>query len=107
VDDRDAGSNAPEPTKIGKGVVQPHIIYAPDPSYTEKAKRENFQGVSVLSLIIGKDGRAHHIKPVRIIGDGLDQKAIDAVSQWKFQPATKDGQPVSVFVTVEVAFHLY
>jgi len=44
---------------------------------------------------------------VRGLGHGLDQKAIDAVKQWTFQPAQKDGKPVDVQISVEVVFHLY
>jgi TonB family protein len=47
------------------------------------------------------------MKVVRPLGMGLDQKALDAVKQWKFEPAMKDGKPVAVQINVEVNFRLY
>jgi TonB family protein len=55
---------------------------------------------------VGPDGDAHDIKVIRSLGLGLDEKAIEAVSQWKFKPGMKDGEPVNVAVTVEVTFRL-
>ena len=52
-------------------------------------------------------GRVHDAKIVHGLGMGLDQKALEALKQWKFQPAEKDGQPVNVLVNVEVNFRLY
>ena len=56
---------------------------------------------------MGPDGQPYNIKVVRALGKGLDEKAVEAVSQWKFEPATKNGKPVAVFIDVEVKFHLY
>ena len=61
----------------------------------------------VLSCLVGPDGRAHEIHIARSLGFGLDEKAIEAVRQWKFDPARKDGQAVTVAVNIEVNFHLY
>ncbi|HKW16930.1 MAG TPA: energy transducer TonB [Terriglobales bacterium] len=92
---------------IGHGVRPPKVIFAPDPEYTKAAKEAKYQGTCILSLIIGSDGKPHEIHVVRAIGMGLDPKAVDTVSTWKFEPATKDGLPVATFVQIEVSFHLY
>ena len=89
------------------GVSSPRILYKPDPEYTEEARKAKYQGVCVLWLVVGPDGTPHDVRVSRALGMGLDQKAIEAVRQWKFEPARKDGKPVSVMVNVEVNFRLY
>jgi len=90
-----------------EGLVPPRVLSAPDPPYTEAARRDKLQGVSVLELIIDEKGQARYALPVKKLGDGLDENAIATIRHWKFQPATKDSQPVPSLATVEVAFHLY
>src|SRR5215472_14368979 len=85
----------------------PRAIFAPDPKYSKDAQQNKIQGVVVLWLLVGADGKPSDIKVSRSIGHGLDQEAIDAVKQWKFQPATLNGQPVPVMINVEVNFRLY
>ena len=92
---------------VGHGVTGPRAIYAPDPPYSEAARKGKYQGTCLLSLIVGVDGQPHDIQVVRALGMGLDEKAVNAVNQWKFQPGTKDGNPVGVYVVIEVTFHLY
>jgi TonB family protein len=65
------------------------------------------RAIRVLAMIVGPDGRPHDIRIQRGLGMGLDQKAIEAVQRWRFEPATKDGQPVAVQISVEVSFKLY
>lgn len=85
----------------------PKAIYSPDPDYSETARIAKFQGVCVVSLILGKDGNVQDVWVSRKLGLGLEQKALEAVRRWKFEPAMKDGEPVTVFLNVEVEFHLY
>jgi periplasmic protein TonB len=101
---KDAASG--EVFKVGHGVSVPKAIYQPDPEYSEKARKKKFQGVCVLSLVVGADGKTRDIKVVRPLGMGLDEQAIKAVTQWKFEPALKDGQPVAVQIAVEVNFRI-
>jgi periplasmic protein TonB len=93
--------------RVGGGVSAPRATYAPDPEYSEEARKAKYQGVVVLWLIVGPDGRPRDIKVSRQLGMGLDQKAIEAVRMWRFEPATKDGKPVAVQINVEVNFRLY
>jgi periplasmic protein TonB len=93
--------------KVGGGISAPQAITTPDPEYTEEARRAKTQGTCVLWLIVDQQGHTRDIKVVRSLGYGLDAKAIEAVKQWTFDPAKKDGQPVNVQITVEVGFHLY
>ncbi|HKR85544.1 MAG TPA: TonB family protein [Terriglobales bacterium] len=93
--------------RVGGGVSAPKAIYNPDPEYSEEARKAKYQGTCVLSLIVGPDGKPRDIRVARSLGLGLDQKAIEAVNQWKFEPAQKDGRPVAVAINVEVQFRLY
>jgi protein TonB len=93
--------------RVGGGVSPPKTLYAPDPEYSEEARKAKFQGTCVLWLIVGPDGRPRDIHIARSLGLGLDEKAIEAVKQWKFEPAMKDGKPVAVQINVEVDFRLY
>lgn len=92
---------------VGGGVTAPRALYQPDPEYSEEARRAKFQGTVVLDVVIAADGRPRDLHIIRSLGMGLDEKAVDAVHQWKFAPATKDGHPVAVRVAIEVAFRLY
>ncbi|HTK94510.1 MAG TPA: energy transducer TonB [Terriglobales bacterium] len=93
--------------RVGGGVSAPRALFSPDPEYSEEARKAKYQGVVVLWLIVGPDGRPRDMKVLRPLGMGLDQKAIEAVKQWKFEPAMKDGKPVAVQINVEVNFRLY
>jgi TonB family protein len=92
---------------VGGGVSAPKVIYQPDPEYSEEARKAKFQGTCVLWLIVGPDGRPRDVRVARTLGLGLDEKAIEAVKNWRFEPAYKDGKPVSVPINVEVSFRLY
>jgi periplasmic protein TonB len=93
--------------RVGGGVLAPRPIATPDPEYTDEARRAKYEGTCVLGMIVGPDGKPRDIRVQRSIGMGLDKKAMEAVQQWRFNPATKDGQPVAVQISVEVSFKLY
>lgn len=93
--------------RVGGGVTSPRILYAPDPEFSEEARKAKYQGTVVLWLVVGPDGRAHEIRVQSSLGMGLDEKAIEAIHQWRFEPGRKDGIPVTVQVNVEVNFRLF
>ena len=93
--------------RVGGGVSAPRAVFTPDPEYSEEARKAKYQGTCVLWLIVGPDGRPRELKIARSLGMGLDEKALEAVKNWKFEPAMKDGQPVAVQINVEVNFRLY
>ncbi len=93
--------------RVGNGVSAPRALDTPDPEYSEEARKAKYQGVVVLWLIVGPDGKPRDIRVSRPLGMGLDQKAVEAVQHWRFEPAMKDGRPVAVQINVEVNFRLY
>jgi periplasmic protein TonB len=93
--------------RVGGGVSAPRVIYAPDPDFSEEARKAKFQGTVVLWVVVGPDGRTHDIRVQRSLGMGLDEKAIEAIQRWRFEPGRKDGTAVAVQVNVEVNFRLY
>jgi TonB family protein len=92
--------------KMGPGITAPKVIMKVDPKYTDEARDAKIQGSVVLSLVVGSDGMAHEINVVSSPDAGLGVKAAEAVQQWKFQPATKDGAVVAVKANIEVNFRL-
>jgi periplasmic protein TonB len=92
--------------KIGGGVVAPVVLHRVDPEFSEEARKAKYQGTVLLTIEVGEDGKPHAIRVVRGLGLGLDEKAIEAVSQWKFKPATRNGRPVPAPATIEVNFRL-
>ncbi len=93
--------------RVGGGVSAPRPLYDPEPEYSEEARKAKYQGVCVLMLVVGPDGRPRDIHVASSLGLGLDEKAIEAVKTWKFEPAMKDGKPVAVAINVQVDFRLY
>ena len=95
------------PGRPERNVTPPRAIFMPNPDFSEKARKKKIQGVVILSLTVTADGTTRDIKIVRGLGYGLDEKAVEAVSRWKFTPALKDGEPIEKDVNVEVNFRLY
>jgi protein TonB len=92
---------------IGGGVSQPVVLYAPEPEFSEEARKAKVAGNVVVYLQVDPNGRPVHVRVIRGIGLGLDEKAMEAVRQYKFKPAMKDGKPVTVEMNVEVNFQIF
>lgn len=93
--------------EIGNGVSMPRAIYAPEPEFSEEARKLKHQGDVTLLALIGADGRPRNLTIVRSLGMGLDEKALETVRTWRFDPARKDGRPVAVQMNIIVNFRLY
>jgi periplasmic protein TonB len=89
------------------GVTPPVAKFTPEPDFSEEARKAKYQGTVTLSAIIGPDGRPRNLRVVRSLGMGLDEKALEKVRTWLFEPGKKNGQPVSVAMTLEVDFRLF
>jgi TonB family protein len=91
----------------GGGVSNPVLVYAPDPEFSDEARRAKYQGVCVVSLIVDAQGNPQRVRIVRPLGMGLDEKALEAVREYKFKPAVYQGHPVPVEINIEVNFRIY
>jgi protein TonB len=92
--------------KIGGGVSQPKLISKVEPEYSEEARKAKWQGTVELTIVVDEHGNPKEMKVTRALGLGLDQKAMEAVAKWRFEPGKKDGKAVPVLATVQVNFRL-
>jgi protein TonB len=92
--------------RTGGGMIGPVVVHRVDPEYSEEARKARYSGVVIVYMEIDQTGRPRNLKIVKGVGLGLDEKAIEAVSQWRFKPGLKDGRPVVWSGEVECAFHL-
>lgn len=90
----------------GDGVVAPVLIHRVEPEYTEEARRAGVEGTVTLTVAIEPDGMIRNVRVIRSLNASLDQKAIEAVTQWRFKPGFKDGKPVTVNARIEISFRL-
>jgi protein TonB len=88
------------------GVSAPIPIYKVEPEYSEEARKAKFQGTVVLSIVVDEQGMPTNFQVVTPLGLGLDEKAVEAVTRWRFRPGMKDGKPVAVFAKIYVTFRL-
>lgn len=92
---------------VGGGVSAPQVVHSVEPEFTEEARRANFEGTVAIQLIVDGQGIPQDIHVIRHLGMGLDQKAIEAVRQYRFRPAMYQGHAVAVQMVIEVAFRLH
>jgi protein TonB len=93
--------------RIGGGVRAPVVIAQVDPEFSEEARKQKFSGNVLVDLIVDEQGNPTHVRVARGVGLGLDEKAVDAVRQYRFKPATRDGKPVKVELSIEVRFEIF
>src|SRR5271169_1066056 len=92
----------------GPGMTHPKPVYPQaEPEYAERARRKKIQGTVLLSMIVTPEGTVRDPQVTHGLDKDLDKKAVECVSKWKFEPATKDGRPVAYRIVVEVNFRLY
>ena len=92
---------------VGGGVSSPEVIYKVEPEFSEEARKAKFMGVVTVTLIVNTQGLPQDVHVIRGVGMGLDDKAVEAVRQYKFKPAMENGHPVPVRVNVEVNFQIF
>lgn len=100
------GGTGGGPYQPGAGIDPPTLVKEIRPTYTDAARRQSIEGDVVLEIVVRNDGSVGNVRVRRSLGAGLEQKAIDAVRQWRFIPAKRHGSPVDVVVDVAVEFKL-
>jgi TonB family protein len=91
----------------GGGVSDPVLIYSVEPEFSDAARRAKYQGICVVEIIVDRQGNPQDVHVVRPLGMGLDEKAMEAVRQYRFKPAIYKGHAVPVEVDIEVNFRIY
>lgn len=97
---------ASRPRRVTGAVRPPVRLSGRQPLYTELARRVRREGVVILDAVIDTEGRVTEVEILRGLGLGLDEEVVDAVSSWRFRPATLGGQPLAVVYTLTVRFEL-
>lgn len=99
--------SAYEVHRVGEGVAPPKPTYSPDPEYSEQARRDKYMSVVQIAGTVDPNGSFTDLCVTQAASEGLDEKAMEAVKTWKFEPSTQGGEPVAARVRVEVSFRLY
>lgn len=94
------------PIHVGGDVQKPEKVSAPQPQYTEIARKARIQGVVIVQAIIDKQGNVTNVKVLKGLPMGLSEQAVEAIKKWKFKPATLNGKPVDVYYNLTVNFRL-
>ena len=99
---------APEPVYrvTGQSLTEPSILREVKPDYAVEAMRGKIEGIVALEAIVERDGRVGVVRVIRALDPGLDQKAIEAVRQWRFTPGSREGRAVPVLVNIELTFKI-
>jgi TonB family protein len=100
------GGTGGGPYRPGSGIEPPSLLREVKPLYTDEARRQGVEGDVLLEIVVRRDGTVGDVKVLRRLGAGLDQRAVEAVRQWRFSPARRLGAPVDVVVEVAVEFKL-
>jgi TonB family protein len=100
------GGTGGGPFRPGSGIEPPRLLREVRADYTDDARRRAIEGEVVLEIIVRHDGSVGDVKIVKRLGAGLDERAVQAVRQWRFAPARRLGSPVDVIVEVAVEFKL-
>jgi protein TonB len=87
-------------------VQAPTVLVESEAEFSEEARKAKFSGSVEVYLWVEADGTPSHVRVVRGVGMGLDEKAVEAVRKYKFRPATKDGKPVAVDLYIDVNFEI-
>jgi TonB family protein len=104
-----AGFAAGIPAAQGAGITWPKPITRPNPKYTSNGMKAKIQGDMSMEGVVQPDGTVGDVRVVKSLDPlfGLDAEAVKSFKQWRFTPATRDGQPIAVVVTVEMSFRLH
>jgi TonB family protein len=87
-----------------KNLTNPIPVFTPEAEFSEEARRKHFAGVVLIQMLVTEEGLPTHLRVAVPAGKGLDEKALEAVGKYRFKPATLEGVPVPVVLTVEVNF---
>lgn len=88
------------------GMRMPRLLHKVEPTFTDEAREAKIQGIVRLSVEVWEDGKPHNIRVFESLGHGLDENAMEAVEQWRFEPAQREGKAVRITAMIQVSFRL-
>jgi TonB family protein len=100
------GGTGGGPYRPGSGIEAPRLLREVKADYTEEARQRSISGEVVMEIIVRRDGSVGEVRILKGLGGGLNERAAQAVRQWRFAPATRLGSPVDVIVEVGIEFKL-
>jgi len=106
VPDAPPGLDGPAPMQVTGNVEPPVKLVAPQPLFTEEARRARVEGVIILQTVVDALGNVSSIKVLKGLPLGLSESAVETVSGWKFKPATLNGEPVAVYYMLTITFRI-
>jgi periplasmic protein TonB len=106
IGDGSGGGTGGGPYQPGNGIDPPTLLREVKPAYTDEARRRAIEGNVVLQIIVRADGSVGEVRVLHTLAAGLEERAVDAVRQWRFSPARHQGAPVDVLVEVSVGFSM-
>jgi len=95
-----------DPFRVPPGARPPRVIHTVGAEYSDEARRAGYEGAGLVSLIVNEEGLPTEIHIERHLEYGLDDKMVETVNQYRFQPATLDGKPIAVRIRIEISFRL-
>jgi TonB family protein len=100
------GGTGGGPYRPGSGITPPRLLKEVRPEYTEEARQRSLEGEVILEIVVRRDGSVGEVRVLQGLGAGLNERAVQAVRQWRFTPARRQNAPVDVVVEVAVDFRL-
>jgi TonB family protein len=101
------GPPPPGTFRVNSEVTAPRVQSSPDAEFSESARRDKYQDEIELRLTVAENGQVRDVCVSQSLGEGLDEQSVAAIRNWKFEPGTREGKPVPVWISVTTNFHLY
>jgi len=92
--------------RIADGISTPEILQKTDPEYPAEAQQIGLEGSALIAAVVEENGALSHIQVIRPLGFGLDEKAVEAVTKWKFKPGAYREYPIATFTSFAVDFRI-
>ncbi len=94
------------PFQVGGNILPPVKVHSPQPRYTEEARMARIQGIVLLQAIVDTQGNVTRLQVLKGLPNGLTESALETVGGWRYEPATRGGLPVAVYLNLQIRFSL-
>jgi len=100
-------SGAKSSNASNQSETPPHAIYSPEVEYTEEAREAKLEGTCVVRIFVGADGKPGSVVVTRKLGMGMDERAVETIKKWRFEPGKRFGKPVPSYLTLNLEFKVF